>query len=107
VSNLWTPETKFILHGQFKNTTEEAKNWRPLAVASTMKDYLRRKELNRKVAVETIHCNTKDGLDVLVLPGKVRYTTVVPESVPDLIHRHVDGLGNVDSSESKLIEREE
>ncbi len=106
MSNLWTPETKFILHGQFKNTTEEAKNWRPLAVASTMKDYLRRKELNRKVAVETIHCTSKDGLDVLVLPGKVRYTTVVPEKVPVLMQRHVDGLDKDDPSESKLLERE-
>lgn len=102
MSDTLAPDTKFILHGTFKNKTDELKDWRPLAVASTLKDYLRRKELNRKVSVETIHCNSKDGLDVLVLPGKVRYTSVVPEKVPDLVRRHVDGVE--DEPETKLLE---
>jgi hypothetical protein len=94
------PDVKFILHGKFKHTTEEAKNWRPIAVASTLKDFLRRKELNRKVSVETIHCNTKDGLDVLVLPGKVRYTNIVPESVPQMVARHVERLSETEDTET-------
>lgn len=97
MGNTLNPDAKFILHGKFKNSTEEAKDWRPIAVAATLKDFLRRKELNRKVSVETIHCNTKDGLDLLVLPGKVRYTNVVPESVPKLIARHVDSYDPADS----------
>lgn len=89
MSEVFQPEAKFILHGRFKNTPEENRNLRPIAVASTLKDYLRRKELNRKVAVETIHCNSDDGLTVLVLPEKTRYKNIVPEGVPELVKRHV------------------
>lgn len=89
MSDIFQPETKFILHGRFKSSAEDNRNLRPIAVASTLKDYLRRKELNRKVAVETIHCNSDDGLTVLVLPEKTRYKNIVPEGVPELVQRHV------------------
>lgn len=104
MTEILNPDTKFILHGKFKNTTEERKNWRPVAVTSTLKDYLRRKELNRKVSVETIHCNSKEGLDVLVLPGKVRYTNVVPESIPELVSRHVESASFREQRENILEE---
>lgn len=101
MSELFQPEAKFILHGKFKSTPEDNRNLRPVAVASTLKDYLRRKELNRKVAVETIHCNSDDGLTVLVLPDKTRYKNIVPEGVPELVKQHVseDSLtGTTDTS---------
>ncbi|MFB6347745.1 MAG: hypothetical protein ABEK50_18670 [bacterium] len=98
MSDIFQPEAKFILHGKFKNTPEDNRNLRPIAVASTLKDYLRRKELNRKVSVETIHCNSDDGLTVLVLPDKTRYKNIVPEGVPELIERHV----SVDTPEESV-----
>ncbi len=101
------PDIKFILHGRFKNTNNETKDWRPIAVASTLKDFLRRKELNRKVSVETIPCKGKDGLDVLVLPGKVRYTNIVPENVPDMVVRHVDRLKSNRTASKQLDEEGE
>jgi len=99
------PDVKFILHGKFKHTTEEMKNWRPISVAATLKDFLRRKELNRKVSVETIHCNSRDGLDVLVLPGKVRYKNMVPENVPTMVARHIERL-NEDSPSAELLDHD-
>jgi (2Fe-2S) ferredoxin len=105
MGNSLNPDVKFILHGKFKNTMEEAKDWRPISVAATLKDFLRRKELNRKVSVETIHCNSKDGLDVLVLPGKVRYTNMVPENVPEMVARHVDRISENETGE-ELLENE-